>query len=163
MGETEKHNGIAELLEIIGAIINGFAIPLKPEHKNFLTKVLIPLHKPKSLSLYYPQLAYCVVQVLEKDQTLTENVVKGLIRYWPKVNSPKEVMFLKEMEDILTEVDPNEFKKIARPVFQQIARSLRSQHFQVCLSVTSTHLIYSDRLFLINRLPNKLCISGTTR
>ncbi|CAA3000276.1 serine threonine phosphatase 2A 57 kDa regulatory subunit B theta isoform-like [Olea europaea subsp. europaea] len=27
--ETEKHNGIAELLEILGSIINGFALPLK--------------------------------------------------------------------------------------------------------------------------------------
>ena len=27
--ETERHNGIAELLEILGSIINGFALPLK--------------------------------------------------------------------------------------------------------------------------------------
>ena len=31
--ETEHHNGIAELLEILGSIINGFALPLKDEHK----------------------------------------------------------------------------------------------------------------------------------
>lgn len=31
--ETERHNGIAELLEILGSIINGFAQPLKEEHK----------------------------------------------------------------------------------------------------------------------------------
>jgi len=31
--ETERHNGIAELLEILGSIINGFAMPLKEEHK----------------------------------------------------------------------------------------------------------------------------------
>jgi len=30
--ETERHNGIGELLEILGSIINGFAIPLKKEH-----------------------------------------------------------------------------------------------------------------------------------
>ena len=33
MYETERHNGIAELLEILGSIINGFALPLKEEHK----------------------------------------------------------------------------------------------------------------------------------
>ncbi|KAE8690099.1 Serine/threonine protein phosphatase 2A 57 kDa regulatory subunit B' theta isoform [Hibiscus syriacus] len=32
----KKHNGIAELLEILGSIINGFALPLKEEHKHFL-------------------------------------------------------------------------------------------------------------------------------
>ena len=43
--ETERHNGIAELLEILGSIINGFALPLKEEHKQFLMKALLPLHK----------------------------------------------------------------------------------------------------------------------
>ena len=56
------------------SIINGFALPLKEEHKTFLLKVLLPLHKVKSLSVYHPQLAYCVVQFLEKDLNLTEEV-----------------------------------------------------------------------------------------
>ena len=72
--ETERFNGIAELLEILGSIINGFALPLKEEHKLFLTRVLIPLHKVKTLSMYHPQLAYCIVQFLEKDPALTEEV-----------------------------------------------------------------------------------------
>lgn len=37
------------------SIINGFALPLKEEHKIFLLKVLLPLHKVKSLSVYHPQ------------------------------------------------------------------------------------------------------------
>lgn len=120
--ETERHNGIAELLEILGSIINGFALPLKEEHKVraseegkigtrsemrmdgdawapgdrqlqvggrravdalpgnrrtpcgfdapthsrrqvFLERALMPLHKPKCVSLYHQQLAYCVTQV----------------------------------------------------------------------------------------------------
>ncbi|XP_054715615.1 serine/threonine-protein phosphatase 2A 56 kDa regulatory subunit delta isoform-like isoform X2 [Uloborus diversus] len=89
--ETEHHNGIAELLEILGSIINGFALPLKEEHKVFLLKVLMPLHKVKSLSVYHPQLAYCVVQFLEKDPNLTEPVVTSLLKFWPKMHSPKEV------------------------------------------------------------------------
>lgn len=39
------------------SIINGFALPLKLEHKQFLVKVLIPLHKPKCLGLYHPQVS----------------------------------------------------------------------------------------------------------
>ena len=31
-----RHNGIGELLEILGSIINGFAIPLKKEHLQVL-------------------------------------------------------------------------------------------------------------------------------
>lgn len=82
--ETEHFNGVAELLEILGryvealrflpdrillhfvalnsrplllslSIINGFALPLKAEHKQFLVKVLIPLHTVRSLSLFHAQ------------------------------------------------------------------------------------------------------------
>lgn len=134
--ETERHNGIAELLEILGSIINGFALPLKEEHKTFLTRVLIPLHKAKSLTLYHPQLAYCVVQFLEKDANLTEEVLLGLLRYWPKVNSPKEVMFLNEVEEILDVIEATEFHKIVTPLFTQLARCINSQHFQVSLTLS---------------------------
>ena len=65
---------MAELLEILGSIINGFALPLKSEHQQFLSKVLIPLHKTKALVQYQAQLAYCVVQFLEKDPDLTDMV-----------------------------------------------------------------------------------------
>ena len=122
---TEHFNGVGELLEILGSIINGFALPLKAEHKQFLVRVLIPLHKVRwtkswfwvlplmpqvrCLSLYHAQLAYCVVQFLEKDATLTEQVscwlikhsscltiypkvIKGLLKFWPKTCSQKEVI-----------------------------------------------------------------------
>uniref|UniRef100_A0A1I8FAZ4 Serine/threonine protein phosphatase 2A regulatory subunit n=1 Tax=Macrostomum lignano TaxID=282301 RepID=A0A1I8FAZ4_9PLAT len=126
--ETERHNGIAELLEILGSIINGFALPLKEEHKVFLLRVLLPLHKAKTLSTYHPQLAYCVVQFLEKDHSLAQ---PGLLRFWPKVHSPKEVMFLTELEEILDVVDPVEFRKVAGPLLRQLARCVSSPHFQV--------------------------------
>ncbi|XP_028034720.1 serine/threonine-protein phosphatase 2A 56 kDa regulatory subunit gamma isoform isoform X4 [Bombyx mandarina] len=129
--ETEHHNGIAELLEILGSIINGFALPLKEEHKLFLLRVLLPLHKAKSLSVYHPQLAYCVVQFLEKDPSLTQPVVRALLKYWPKTHSPKEVMFLNEMEEILDVVEPAEFQRIMDPLFKQLAKCVSSPHFQV--------------------------------
>ncbi|KAF9934766.1 hypothetical protein FBU30_000060 [Linnemannia zychae] len=144
--EKERHNGIAELLEILGSIINGFALPLKEEHKTFLTKVLLPLHKVKSLTLYHPQLAYCVVQFLEKDPTLTEEVIHGLLRFWPKVNSPKEVMFLNEIEEILDVIEPLEFVKIEGPLFTQIARCVSSPHFQVA----ERALYYWNNEYIVN-------------
>lgn len=129
--EVEVFNGVGELLEILGSIINGFALPLKAEHKAFLTRVLIPLHKSRSLSLYHAQLAYCVVQFLEKDATLTEPVVRGLLKFWPKTCSQKEVMFLGEIEEILDVIEPAQFQKVMDPLFRQIARCVSSPHFQV--------------------------------
>ncbi|KAI1282021.1 Serine/threonine-protein phosphatase 2A 56 kDa regulatory subunit alpha isoform [Halotydeus destructor] len=129
--ETEHFNGVGELLEILGSIINGFALPLKQEHKQFLVKVLIPLHKPKCLGLYHPQLAYCVVQFLEKDATLTEQVIMGLLKIWPRTCSQKEVMFLGEIEEILDVIEPTQFTRIQDPLFRQIAKCVSSPHFQV--------------------------------
>ncbi|XP_041951543.1 protein phosphatase 2, regulatory subunit B', epsilon isoform X3 [Alosa sapidissima] len=129
--ETEHFNGVAELLEILGSIINGFALPLKAEHKQFLVKVLLPLHTVKSLSLFHAQLAYCIVQFLEKDPTLTEPVIRGLLKFWPKTCSQKEVMFLGELEEILDVIEPTQFVKIQEPLFKQISRCVSSPHFQV--------------------------------
>lgn len=58
-------------------------------------------------------------------------VVLGLLRYWPKVNSTKEVMFLNEVEDIFEVMDPAEFAKVQEPLFHQLAKSVASPHFQV--------------------------------
>lgn len=58
-------------------------------------------------------------------------VVMGLLRFWPKVNSTKEVMFLNEIEDIFEVMDPAEFIKVQEPLFQQLAKSVASPHFQV--------------------------------
>ena len=115
------------------SIINGFALPLKAEHKQFLIKVLLPLHKVKCLSLYHAQLAYCVVQFLEKDASLTEPVVRGLLKFWPKTCSQKEVMFLGEIEEILDVIEPPQFVRIQEPLFRQIAKCVSSPHFQVCI------------------------------
>merc|ERR1712096_73631 len=82
-------------------------------------KVLIPLHKARSLTVYHPQLAYCIVQFLEKDSTLTKVVIEGLLKFWPKVHSPKEVMFLNELEEILDVIEPNEFKKNYGAIIQK--------------------------------------------
>ncbi|KAI4382505.1 hypothetical protein MLD38_008462 [Melastoma candidum] len=129
--ETEKHNGIAELLEVLGSIINGFALPLKEEHKLFLIRALIPLHKPKSLAMYHQQLSYCITQFVEKDCKLADTVIRGLLKFWPVTNSTKEVMFLSELEEVLEATQLPEFQRCMVPLFRQIARCLSSSHFQV--------------------------------
>ena len=67
---------MGELLEILGSIINGFAIPLKKEHLQFLEKALLPLHKPRSVAVYHPQLSYCISQYVEKDPETIVSVVQ---------------------------------------------------------------------------------------
>ncbi|KAF3485572.1 hypothetical protein F2Q69_00056284 [Brassica cretica] len=129
--ETEKHSGIAELLEFLGSIVSGFALPLKEEHKIFLWRVLIPLHKPKSLGNYFQQLSFCVTQFIDKDPKLGSVVIKGLLKFWPITNSQKEVMFLGEVEEIVEAMSVVEFEKVMVPLFCRIACCVNSCHFQV--------------------------------
>lgn len=145
--ENVRHK-IAEMLEILGryprlsifivcikhcfSIINGFALPIRPEHRFFLEKSLIPLHKHRSLPCYQPQLAFCINQFIEKDQDLADMVVMGLLRIWPKINSNKEVLFLTEIEEILGMLDPEYFEPFAEPLFDRLALCIESCHFQVC-------------------------------
>ncbi|XP_024023053.1 serine/threonine protein phosphatase 2A 57 kDa regulatory subunit B' kappa isoform-like [Morus notabilis] len=143
--ETERHNGIAELLEIFGSVISGFAMPLKEEHKIFLWRALIPLHKPKSVGIYHQQLTYCVIQFIDKDQKLASNVIKGLLKYWPVTNSQKELMFLGELEEILEMTSMVEFQKIMVPLFRRIAFCLSSSHYQVA---ERAHLMWNNESIL---------------
>ncbi|CAN1169154.1 Serine/threonine protein phosphatase 2A 57 kDa regulatory subunit B' kappa isoform [Linum perenne] len=129
--ETEKHNGIAELLEMFGSIISGFALPLKEEHKIFLWRVLIPMHKPKSVGIYFQQLSFCITQFIEKDPKLASLVVKRMLKYWPVTNSQKEIMFLGEVEEILEAINMVEFQKVMVPLFWRIRCCMNSSHFQV--------------------------------
>jgi len=129
--ETDRHNGVAELLEILGSIINGFALPLKDQHKQFLQTVLLPLHKVSFVSVFHPQLSYCVTQFLAKDPTLAPKIVLALLKFWPHTTSKKELMFLYEIEEILDRIQAHHLGAAQIPLFRQIARCINSPHFQV--------------------------------
>ncbi|KAG6779686.1 hypothetical protein POTOM_016080 [Populus tomentosa] len=89
----KKHSGTGELLEIWGSIINGFAVPLKEEHKLFLMRVLMPLHKGKGMQ--------------------------------------KEVLLIGELEELVENIDPGHYRKLALPICAQISRCKNSLSSQV--------------------------------
>ncbi|KAB2602367.1 serine/threonine protein phosphatase 2A 57 kDa regulatory subunit B' beta [Pyrus ussuriensis x Pyrus communis] len=129
--ETERHCGIRELLEIWGSIINGFTVPLKEEHKLFFMRVLIPFHKAKGMQSYHRQLAYCVSQFVQKEPVLGGIVVRGILRYWPVTNCQKEVLLVGELEELVENIDPDQYRKLALPLCLRITRCLNSWNSQV--------------------------------
>mmetsp|Transcript_28268 Transcript_28268/g.93616 ORF Transcript_28268/g.93616 Transcript_28268/m.93616 type:complete len:333 (-) Transcript_28268:378-1376(-) len=172
--ETERHNGVGELLEILGSIINGFAIPLKREHLQFLQCALIPLHIPKCVTLYHQQLSYCVIQFVEKDPDTAVPILNGLIRYWPWSSSAKQVLVMNELEEILELLghEPlllvrdalfelvNFTVKVTSRLFQKESDAISPAQIRKCLS--SEHFQVTERtLFLWNndQLINHGCLS----
>jgi serine/threonine-protein phosphatase 2A regulatory subunit B' len=129
--ETESHNGIAELLEILGSIINGFAVPVKNDHVKLLERALIPLHSSKGIRPFHPVLSYCMSQYVNKEQRFAVAIVEGILKCWPQGNSEKEMLFLNELEEIIEVLSPATFAEIEAKLYKQIARCISGEHFQV--------------------------------
>eukprot|EP00178_Gracilaria_changii_P016582 TRINITY_DN47809_c0_g1_i1.p1 TRINITY_DN47809_c0_g1~~TRINITY_DN47809_c0_g1_i1.p1 ORF type:complete len:519 (-),score=127.45 TRINITY_DN47809_c0_g1_i1:136-1692(-) len=129
--DNARFHGVAELLEILGSIINGFAVPLKEEHKQLLRKALLPLHLPNSMAQYHVQLCFCVTQFAEKEPALCREIVSFLLKHWPAMHSRKEVMMLNEMEELLELAPPEDMRHVISPLFRRIGRCIESAHFQV--------------------------------
>lgn len=144
--ENERHNGVAELLEILGSIINGFAVPLKEEHKQLLRKGLLPLHIPPGMPAYHVQLSFCITQFAEKDASLVTEIINTLLKHWPATQSRKEVMLLNEIEEVLELTRPQDLEAVIPALFRRIGRCIESPHFQVA----ERALFYWNNEFVVN-------------
>ncbi|KAK3129565.1 hypothetical protein QOZ80_6BG0481730 [Eleusine coracana subsp. coracana] len=123
--------GVAEVLEICGSIINGFAVPVKDEHRAFLARVLMPLHRTRWAHAYHRQLAYCVLEFVRKEPGLADDVVQGILRRWPVTSCHKEVLLIEELEEVVELLDTDQFQSLAVPVCSRIARCVGSSSSQV--------------------------------
>jgi len=131
--DPEESNcvGISELLEILGSIINGFAVPLNPDHVDILVKCLMPLHSPQTVPVFHMQLSFCVLQFVEKEPKLVYDSVMGLLSRWPVSQSRKEVLFVNELEELIELSLDEELSRLIDPLFTRLAKCIRSSHFQV--------------------------------
>lgn len=123
--------GIGELLEIWGTIVAGFRVPLREDNIDFLHKVLIPMHKNRSLNHYHIQLGYCILCYVDKDGRLAAPVIEGLLKYWPRQSSKKEQLFLQELEEVLDLGSRAEVVSLLPRLFKQIGRCIMSENSQV--------------------------------
>lgn len=134
---NKHHPGLAELLEILGSIINGFCLPLKSEHIDFLNENLLPLHKVKYLIQFSQQLSYCVTQFVEKDKNTLGHIILYLSRVWPVASSQKQILFLTEIEELLEIVHPindlilTNLKPALDFFWQVLGKVIICDHFQV--------------------------------
>ncbi|KAI3673613.1 hypothetical protein L6452_39737 [Arctium lappa] len=126
-----RRNGIGEMLEIWGSIINGFTVPLKEEHKVFLSRVLVPLHKVKNMQVYHRQLAYCVTEFVKKEAEMGGIVIGKILRYWPVSNCEKEVLWIGELEEIVENMDCGQFLNLGFPLWIRITKCIKSSNSQV--------------------------------
>jgi len=123
--------GISELLEVMGAVIKGLAVPLKPEHFQLMQKILIPLYSAAGYLNFSGQLEYCIVQLVLKDPKLSIPTIRGLLKYWPLTEAAREVQILSQMEELIGVIHKEQFQSVQEELFHKIGKSVMSQHFQV--------------------------------
>ncbi|EDW07856.1 serine/threonine-protein phosphatase 2A 56 kDa regulatory subunit epsilon isoform [Drosophila mojavensis] len=129
---VEDFNGIAELLWVQTTIFEScFTAASKAEHEECLEKILMPLHKVKSLPTFHNQLEQSLIQYLVKDSKYIENIVRGLIKFWPKTSTQKEILFLDEIDSYANGIAPEQFLAIQKPLLTQLATCVRSPHTEV--------------------------------
>lgn len=129
--ETQRFNGASELLDILASIISGFAVPLREEHVIFFKNVMIPLHKVMTSHLFHEQLLRCSMLFLSKDHGLAISLVEGLLRYWPFGNSPKETMFLTELQEVLEVCELSKLDPLVNKLFKRLVRCISGPQLQV--------------------------------
>jgi serine/threonine-protein phosphatase 2A regulatory subunit B' len=129
--ETRYFSGITELLEIMISIINGYAVPLKQEHIDFLKNILLPLHTSYYLHLFHSNLFFCVMQYVQKDPSLIPMVIKELLRLWPIWCSLKELLFITNIGKLVDMASEEQFVGLSVPLFHKIGQCITSNNFQV--------------------------------
>ncbi|GIQ91812.1 protein phosphatase 2A, regulatory B subunit, B56, partial [Kipferlia bialata] len=121
------HAGVASLLQVMCAIVNGYAIPIRQDHVAFLSSALIPLHRVRHLGLILKPLQACMITYLEKEASLAETVLLGMFKYWPRIDSAKEALMLDELREILMYTNQSVVKRIAPQIFSHIGECMCSE------------------------------------
>ncbi|KAF2322679.1 hypothetical protein GH714_028469 [Hevea brasiliensis] len=114
--------------------------PLPPSNNNAITADLLEDEEfASALSPTWPhlQLVYDILLRLvlnvdpKKEPMLGGIVVRGVLRYWPITNCHKEVLLIGELEELVDNIDPDHYRKLALPLCTQITRCLNSWNSQV--------------------------------
>jgi serine/threonine-protein phosphatase 2A regulatory subunit B' len=129
--ETQRFNGASELLDILASIISGFAVPLREEHVIFFRNIMIPMHKVQTSHLFHEPLLRCSMLFLSKDHSLAIPLVEGLLRYWPFGNSPKEILFLTELQEVLEVCELAKLEPYIPKLFKRLVKCISGPQLQV--------------------------------
>ncbi|XP_017056171.1 serine/threonine-protein phosphatase 2A 56 kDa regulatory subunit epsilon isoform-like [Drosophila ficusphila] len=129
--ETKQVYGIPELLQVFAKIIDFYEMPLKAEKEQLLVDILLPLHKHDKLDFFHDDLVYCITKYLKRNNLLAGPLIIGLLRFWPKRCTKKEILFLEELEAILWMSDTLQLDVIHEALFRQIAKCMSSISYRV--------------------------------
>jgi len=118
------HMGVGEMLDVLVRFIGAFSIPLKEDHRQVLFKILLPLHKAEWLAVFHEKLLECTKKLCEKEPPLAEQVISFLLRCWPFRMASKQMLFLSEIDDMISITTPQSLKTVYPKLAKRLADCL---------------------------------------
>mmetsp|Transcript_18948 Transcript_18948/g.44111 ORF Transcript_18948/g.44111 Transcript_18948/m.44111 type:complete len:1051 (+) Transcript_18948:81-3233(+) len=131
--ERESHRGVKELLELASDLTKGFSssvLDIKVP-KDFLTRILLPMHKLYALNEFHSCLVTCIKKYVELDARLTYVIITKLLKVWPVAAASKQVLYLDEIEEMLKMTPQIQFRRMQESLVRRIALCIESPHYQV--------------------------------
>ena len=99
--ETYKHCGLIDILEIYESIFRGWSLPIMSYNDEIVITIIIPLHKSNKLYLFHDQLTKSCEALVEKDKRFALCILAGLLKYWPRCDATKQMLFIEEINVIM--------------------------------------------------------------
>ncbi|GLT99798.1 hypothetical protein SLE2022_172130 [Rubroshorea leprosula] len=134
---SESHlyitSAVRPLLSFANDRIRESRVPLLAENRMFLERVLIPMHKISSYSIYSRCLSQCMLAFLAMDSELDNLMIRGIFRGRQRpLRSTCEIELLEELKSLMTHtllgrITPSN----AELVFRRIGKCLTSLHANV--------------------------------
>ncbi|CAM9295028.1 unnamed protein product [Chrysoparadoxa australica] len=157
-----RHSHIGVLLDVLGYIIKELApshsLPPHSQCSATFSQVLLPLHEPNEmvewrdqiplLQLYHKELAFCEICFIAHDKALAVNCILAILKVWPEgynSNTPKEVLLLHELEELLQYVTPEEYPKVSAVVHPRLLECMSLENSRV---VEKTLMLWRNPHFL---------------
>lgn len=135
--EGEPFTSAKPLLSSLSRIIAGFHEPLKPQNVQLFHDIILPLHRNSYIAYFAKELFTCVVQFLEHDHSLVLDLLKVLIRDWPRLNPQKQILFIDEIALLSSFVENSFLTDVIRLITPQLMISLMGCHAAISEKVLS--------------------------
>ena len=141
----DRVTGIEEILTVYSSIVCGFARPMRKEHVRFLQHCLLPLHRLDRLVDFSSSLTRCLLLYIAQDGNLAplvgldamadEQIIRGILHYWPRSNTQNELLLIDEIEKIVQTMDGEQMASVICPLLTRLRKCLLSEQFLVLASL----------------------------
>lgn len=121
----------SELIQFFVSIVSGFNSPLNPEHVTFYHKYILPLHSLIRMPQFSAPLLDLIIKYVSKSGFLLEPTADYLVKHWPKSHRFKQLLFLRELEHLITGFEIHVTAHMAECVFRLIGAQILNENADV--------------------------------